>query len=297
MRDDAFYVYDYGNCCVRETVETTACYFFRCNDLSGTLQGAGGVGGLLAETKMTASTTNTYYAFGDANGNVTEYADATGAVRGHFEYDAFGEITAQSGDMADSFTHRFSTKPFDVETKLVMYELRPYDPGFGRWLTKDPIGEIGGVNIYVNSGNNCVMNYDCFGLSFVDWLPFAGTLKTIIENMARAIPGQDANNYPASVTLRRCCEAGDAITETECEQINNDMFYQYSRDFSVDAFKGKVLEVVAVVIIKNPAISLAALVDGLTAGINWVDVLNDMRKARDAANEKNCDCSKTGYIP
>ncbi|MDD4018133.1 MAG: hypothetical protein PHV28_09320 [Kiritimatiellae bacterium] len=118
------------------TPSTNVTYYTWGLDLSGTLQGAGGVGGLLAETKMTASTTNTYYAFGDANGNVTEYADATGTVRGHYEYSPFGEVTAQSGDMADNFTHRFSTKPLDSETGQVRYQLRPYKPFLG-WLQRD----------------------------------------------------------------------------------------------------------------------------------------------------------------
>ncbi len=99
------------------TPSTNVTYYTWGLDLSGTLQGAGGVGGLLAETRVTASTTNTYYAFGDANGNITDYVDSNGAVVAHYEYSPFGEIIAQSGDMADSFTHRFSTKPFDSKTE------------------------------------------------------------------------------------------------------------------------------------------------------------------------------------
>jgi len=150
---------------IDETVATTNVTYYTWGlDLSGTLQGAGGVGGLLAETKTTASTTNTYYAFGDANGNVTEYADTTGAVRGHYEYSPFGEITAQSGDLADSFTHRFSTKPFDVTTGKVRYELRPYDPLLGRWMSRDPIGINGGLNEYGFVGNHSINYYDVLGL-------------------------------------------------------------------------------------------------------------------------------------
>jgi len=191
----------------------------------------------------------------------------------------------------------FSSEIDDATLGLVYYIFRPLNTLDGRWIGRDPIEEFGGINLYVFMANNNLVNSDYLGLSFVDWLPFAGTLKTMIENLLKAVPGQDPDNYPAIVTKRRCCEAGAGIAETECEKSNNDMFYRYSQDFSIDAFKGKVLEVVSVIIIKNPAISLAALVDGLTAGINWVDVLNDMRKARDTANANNCDCSKTGYVP
>ena len=74
------------------------------------------------------------------------------------EYSAFGEITKQSGSMDDDFTHRFSTKPFDKETGLVVYELRYYDPIIGKWLSLDPIGEIGGVMLY-GFVDNCPISF------------------------------------------------------------------------------------------------------------------------------------------
>ena len=58
-------------------------------DLSGSMQGAGGVGGLLAVT----DSTGTYYPTYDGNGNVSEYLDTTGTFVAHYEYDPFGRIT------------------------------------------------------------------------------------------------------------------------------------------------------------------------------------------------------------
>ena len=136
-------------------------------DLSGTMQGAGGVGGLLAVTRVSASGTQTFLTCYDGNGNITEYADESGAVRAHYEYDAFGSITAQSGDLAGTFTHRFSTKPFDAETGLVIYQLRPYSPPLGRWANHDPIEERGGLNLYAFVGNDPVSRIDHLGLRTV----------------------------------------------------------------------------------------------------------------------------------
>jgi len=53
------------------------------------MQGAGGVGGLLAVT----DSTGTYYPTYDGNGNVSEYLDTTGTFVAHYEYDPFGRIT------------------------------------------------------------------------------------------------------------------------------------------------------------------------------------------------------------
>ena len=171
----ARHIYDGWNIAAETAVDavagtTNAAFYTWGPDLSGTLQGAGGVDGLLAETKTTASTTNTYYALGDANGNVTEYLSANGTVVAHFEYSPFGGITVQSGDMADIFTLRFSTKPFDAETGLIMYQLRPYEPGLGRWLSKDPIEEKGGANVYCWAGNNAITFFDILGLKWTQQL-------------------------------------------------------------------------------------------------------------------------------
>ncbi len=135
-------------------------------DVSGTLQGAGGVGGLLAVIRSDG----TFFPCYDANGNVTAYVDVYGNIRAHYEYSPFGEIAAQSGDLADTFTHRFSTKPFDAETSLVMYQLRPYAPGLGRWMSRDPIRERGGANVYCWVGNNAITFFDILGLKWTQQL-------------------------------------------------------------------------------------------------------------------------------
>ena len=62
-------------------------------DLSGSMQGAGGVGGLLAVKEASSLFYLTY----DGNGNVSEYLDSTGAAVAHYQYDAFGNTTVSTG--------------------------------------------------------------------------------------------------------------------------------------------------------------------------------------------------------
>ena len=142
-------------------------YYTWGNDLSGSLQGAGGIGGLLAVTTVSSETSSlsplTYYPLFDANGNVTEYVTTNGTVAARYAYDAFGDTVASTGPLAGAFTHRFSTKPFDAETGLVTYQLRPYEPGLGRWITRDPIEEQGGVGLYGFVGNDSVNRWDLLG--------------------------------------------------------------------------------------------------------------------------------------
>jgi len=146
--------------------EVSTNYYTWGSDLSGSLQGAGGVGGLLAVTTVSAADPQPviHFPMYDANGNITEYVATNGMVVARYEYDAFGATVAQFGPLAETFTHRFSTKPFDVETGLVMYQLRPCEPNLGRWLSRDPIGVKGGINIYGIAGNDLMNKWDYLGM-------------------------------------------------------------------------------------------------------------------------------------
>jgi RHS repeat-associated protein len=128
-------------------------------DLSGSMQGAGGVGGLLSVKDGSA----TYYPTFDGNGNVSEYVDATGTPVAHYEYDAFGQATPSTTN-TKSFTHQFSTKQLDAETGFNYYGYRYYDAESGRWLGRDPIEERGGVNLYGFLRNNGINSGDKLGL-------------------------------------------------------------------------------------------------------------------------------------
>ncbi|MBC2595892.1 RHS repeat-associated core domain-containing protein, partial [Ruficoccus amylovorans] len=129
-------------------------------DLSGTLQGAGGVGGLLAVT----AGADTYYPAYDGNGNVMAYVDSqSGTVSARFEYGPFGEPLRATGAAVAELNYRFSTKYTDPESGLLYYGYRYYDPVVGRWLSRDPIGEQGGVNLYAFVGNDGVNGWDYLG--------------------------------------------------------------------------------------------------------------------------------------
>jgi RHS repeat-associated protein len=70
----------------------------------------------------------------------------------------------------------FSTKYYDWETGLYYYGYRYYDPGTGRWLSKDPIGEEGGKNLYGFVGNSPLGYVDDLGAG-----PYPNDGKTYID--------------------------------------------------------------------------------------------------------------------
>ena len=79
-------------------------------DLSGTMEGAGGIGGLLAASKKTGTSIDLGYLY-DGNGNVTQLFDLSdGSEEGHYEYDPFGKEIVASGNQSEWNKFRFSTK-------------------------------------------------------------------------------------------------------------------------------------------------------------------------------------------
>ena len=129
-------------------------------DLSGSLQGAGGVGGLLAVVKDSA----TYVPAWDGNGNVSEYVSTDGTLAAHYEYSPFGETVVKTGQIVDAFTHRFSTKYWEAEAKLYHYGYRYSLSELGRWLNRDPEEEEYVRNLYLFLNNESLGLIDYLGL-------------------------------------------------------------------------------------------------------------------------------------
>jgi len=164
------------------------------NGQLNSLASAGGIGGLLAVYDTNGTTTGqnpaeddkTYVYLYDANGNVGQLVDWTdipdwgtkGLNSGQdwhadrlvarYEYDPYGNVVGpDTGLPGDPYTttnpFRFSTKQWDDETGLGYWGYRHYSPTLGRWISRDPIGERGGFNLYGYVGNCAVDAIDLFG--------------------------------------------------------------------------------------------------------------------------------------
>ena len=120
-------------------------------DLSGSLQGAGGVGGLLKEGGM--------YPLYDANGNIMQKLDSNGNALMSVTYDPFGNLI--DGTLVGDYG--FSTKMLIQGVNWYYYGFRYYDPETGRWPNRDPIAEQGGVNLYGFVGNDLIASVDVLG--------------------------------------------------------------------------------------------------------------------------------------
>jgi RHS repeat-associated protein len=121
-------------------------------DLSGSMQGAGGVGGLL---EVGDAVNGVHFAAYDGNWNIAGLVKAAdGTSSAVYEYGPFGEVIRGTGLMAKANCFRFSTKFQDDETDLLYYGYRYYSASAGRWHSRDPLGETGGFNVFAFVGND-----------------------------------------------------------------------------------------------------------------------------------------------
>ncbi len=134
------------------------------SDLSGSMQGAGGVGGLLMINDPT--TVATHFVAHDGNGNVAAtVSGSAGTTTATYEYGPFGEVIRSSGTISKTNPYRFSTKYQDNETDLLYYGYRYYNQSTGRWLSRDPAQEAGGFNLYAMLDNDALDFVDLVGLA------------------------------------------------------------------------------------------------------------------------------------
>ncbi|MDA3798548.1 MAG: RHS repeat-associated core domain-containing protein [Kiritimatiellae bacterium] len=109
----------------------------------------------------------------DANKNITDLVDDSGDLVAHYEYSPFGVITTDpTGSLYADNPFRFSNEYFDDTTGLIEYKYRKYNPDLGKFLSRDPIEEQGGRNLYAICGNDLINYWDEWGLNDnTEWLP------------------------------------------------------------------------------------------------------------------------------
>ncbi|WP_027708944.1 RHS repeat domain-containing protein [Zooshikella ganghwensis] len=127
------------------------------------LNKSGGVGGLLS---LTENGQYYYYVY-DGKGNIVGVVNQANEVVAGYHYEPFGKRVAKSGTFEQPYG--FSTKRYDEETGLVYYGYRFYIPHQSIWLTRDPLEEAGGINLYGFVASNPIKYVDPLGRAKFDF--------------------------------------------------------------------------------------------------------------------------------
>ena len=112
------------------------------------------------------------YALHDPNWNVVALTNVSGTIQERMKYDAFGKVTwmdaafATKANSGFAWNRTFTGQVFDsVEVGLMLYRNRYYYTGYGRFISRDPIGYEGkDKSLYRYVGNRATVSVDSYGL-------------------------------------------------------------------------------------------------------------------------------------
>jgi RHS repeat-associated protein len=125
----------------------------------------------------------TYRILADQVGSVRLVVNAsTGAIAQRIDYDAFGVVTTDTNPGFQPFG--FAGGLTDLDTGLVRFGARDYDPRVGRWTSKDPIGFASrDTNLFAYVLSDPVQLTDPSGESFTVGLTAAGAATGALANL------------------------------------------------------------------------------------------------------------------
>lgn len=141
-------------------------------------------GNLASVRYVKGSVDNTYYVTCNSRGDVEAFYTGTGAFRGRYIYDSWGNVVKvvdeNGNEITDTnniaFINRIRSRVyyFDTETGFYYLQSRYYDPGTGRFINADGYVSTGdgvlGTNMFAYYGNNPVNYEDPTGQSLSDAL-------------------------------------------------------------------------------------------------------------------------------
>jgi len=106
-----------------------------------------------------------YYYTRDHLGSVRELCDGSGNKLTRYSYDPYGRTTASYISGSTNATFQYARMYTHQTSGLYLTKYRAYDPNTGRWLSRDPIGIRGGINLYGYVGNDPIYWNDPSGLT------------------------------------------------------------------------------------------------------------------------------------
>ena len=112
----------------------------------------------------------------------------------------FGDAaqTSRGKPAAAQLPHRAERpSPTKPASGVIYYGYRHYDPVTGRWPSRDPIGERGGINLYGMVGNDALNNSDYLGL------------RKLTEKERRMLNKMGIGGNNSLIVFGQCCEDED----------------------------------------------------------------------------------------
>jgi len=119
----------------------------------------------------------------DHLGSIREVTDGAGTVVTRNDYDPYGRLTRVAGSEDSRFGYTDHLNHVPSRLSLAVY--RAHDAQLGRWISSDPIGLAGGLNLHQYAASNPLYYVDRDGLN-----PFVGVWPGVgIGGAIGGLPG------------------------------------------------------------------------------------------------------------
>ena len=152
------------------------------------------------EQRIGSADAGNYFYTRDHLGSIREMTDSSTSVRARYDYDSYGKHNKISGDLDCDFT--FTGHFYHAASGLHLTLYRAYDAELGRWLSADPMGENGGLNLYGYVIGNPVNGWDLFGLQRCPLSSSSTTGDVNVDTMKKLNATITAINWAIPVEMK-----------------------------------------------------------------------------------------------
>ena len=238
------YAYDALGRRISKTVDGATITFFYAGDqmveeyVGKSLTASYLFGNNIDETLQMKRGNNPYYYHANQLGSIVALDDNKGAIVEYINYNVYGEPYYFNGNgeslLQSSIKNNilFTGREYDEEIGTYHFRARTQHPGIGRFIQKDPLIYIDGMNDLCYAGNQITKLSDPFGLFLWRINPIDGSNTG--NNMDQKQRKVDENN--ASIFCDVKAKLKDTMDKlsTNTQNINKD-----NLDFYGDLFEGK----------------------------------------------------------
>lgn len=171
-----------------------------------------------------AGRTSGYLQTVDHLGSIRETLDVSGALKERISYDPWGD--AASSATVPVSTFGFTGHLWHRGSGLHLAPFRAYASATGRWISRDPIGEKGGMNMYSYVGNRPTVEVDPLGLESCPCasgrLPFIGAwpgVSDVLQGLLETGPSaavSAAISAGVAIVIGGAAEGGEGDAIRHC---------------------------------------------------------------------------------